>query len=256
MSDCPNSTEAEAVEFVTAYKKAREARKPKLSALGGATGETTGTHTAYIPTENLGVKGMSLADTGAIYSATARKDVDDAIARGFPVILERLPQPVTLSMAVVGSDTVTDIVVTETLLSAVTIATPGGPLCMRGTRQVIVAEGLDMPIIGRPALDEIGFSAPQHLSAVRDTYNMHDFSHVSQELTEMADKPTGALVRLLLKPAGSPSEIKDWIAADPSLAECDNEMPQLVSDSEDEDDCKTHKNRVSKAASRWTRQWR
>jgi hypothetical protein len=111
-------------------------------------------------------------------------------------------------------------------------------------RQVILEEGLDIPIIGRPALDEIGFSAAQHFSAVRDTYNMHEFSHVSQELTEMADKPTGALARLLLKPTGSPSEIKDWIAADPSLAECDYEMPQLVSDSEDEDDCKTHKPRL------------
>jgi hypothetical protein len=67
MLDCPNSTKDEAVEFVTAYRKAREARKPKLSDLGEATGETTGTHTAHIPTENLGVKGMYLADTGASY---------------------------------------------------------------------------------------------------------------------------------------------------------------------------------------------
>jgi hypothetical protein len=29
-------------------------------------------------------------------------------------------------------------------------------------RQFIVEEGLDIPIIGRPALDEIGFSAAQH----------------------------------------------------------------------------------------------
>jgi hypothetical protein len=73
---------------------------------------------------------------------------------------------------------------------------------------------------------------------------MHDFSHVSQELTEMADKPTGVLACLQLKPAGSPSEIEDWIAADPSLAEYDDEMPQLVSDSEDKDDCKAHKPRL------------
>jgi hypothetical protein len=50
---------------------------------------------------------------------------------------------------------------TKMLMSAVTITTPSGPLCMTEVRQIIVEEDMDHPLIGRPVLDEMGFVAIQ-----------------------------------------------------------------------------------------------
>jgi hypothetical protein len=69
-------------------------------------------------------------------------------------------------------------------MSAVTIITPPGPLCMRGVRQIIVEEEMDHSLIRRPVLDEMGFVASQHLDSVRDKFHLHDFSHIGEELLE------------------------------------------------------------------------
>jgi hypothetical protein len=95
------------------------------------------------------------------------------------------------------------------LMSAVTITTLSGPLCMRGVRQVIVEEDMDHPMIGRPVLDEMGFVASQHLDSVRDKFHLHDFSYIGEELLEMGKQPFGALSKLLLMPADSPEFIED-----------------------------------------------
>jgi hypothetical protein len=57
---------------------------------------------------------------------------------------------------------------------------------MRGVRQIIVEEDMDHPLIGRPVLDEMGFVASQHLDSVRDKFHLHDFSHIGEELSDMA----------------------------------------------------------------------
>jgi hypothetical protein len=153
-------------------------------------------------------------------------------------VIEKIPKPIALSMAVNEKDK-TKIVVKEVLKSPVAISTPSGPLCMRGLLQVIVEEDMDNHITGCPALDEMGFAADQHLAPVRDSFHLYDFSHVGQELIEIGKKPLGALSRLLLKPAVSPAVIEDCITDDPLLAS-EDEMPELVSDSDDDGDYGTH----------------
>jgi hypothetical protein len=86
-----------------------------------------------------------------------------------------------LKMATRGESDKQKCSATEMLMSAVTIITPSGPMCMRGVRQIIVEEYMDHPLIGRPVLDEMGFVASQHLDSVRDKLHLHDFSHVGEE---------------------------------------------------------------------------
>jgi hypothetical protein len=99
----------------------------------------------------------------------------------------------------------------DMLMSAVTITTPSGPLCMRGVRQIIFEEDMDHPLIGRPVLDELCFVASQHLDSVRDNFHLHDFSHIGEELLDMAKQPLGALSKLLLIPADIPECIEDLL---------------------------------------------
>jgi hypothetical protein len=93
-------------------------------------------------------------------------------------------------------------------MSAVTITTPSGPLCMRGVRQIIVEEDMDHPLIRRPVLDEMGFVASQHLDSVRGKLHLQNFSHISKELLEMSKQTLGAQSKLLLKPADIPEFIE------------------------------------------------
>jgi hypothetical protein len=133
--------------------------------------------------------------------------VEDAKKRGFPLKVEVLPEPIMLNMAVRGEGDRQTCSATEMLMSAVTIMTPSGPLCMRGVRQIIVEEDMDNPLIGRPVLDEMVFEASQHLDSVREKIHLHEFSHIGEELFEMGKKPLGALSKLLLMPAVIPEFI-------------------------------------------------
>jgi hypothetical protein len=136
-----------------------------------------------------------------------RSDVQDASKRGFPHKVEVLPEPIMLNMAIVGENDKQMCSATEILMSAVTITTPSGPLCMRGVRQIIVEEGMDNPLIGRPVIDEMGFVAGQHLDSVRYKFHPQDFSHISEELLDMGKHPLGALSKLLVNLA----DITDFI---------------------------------------------
>jgi hypothetical protein len=191
--------------LLSEYKKKREADKKKANfkTLGnnGATSENRDGQTAYLMAENLGVKVMVLADTGSDYSAIPRRAVVDARKRGFPLKVEVLPEPIMLNMAIRGEGDKHTCSATEMLMSAVTITTPSGPLCMRGVRRIIVEEDMDHPLIGRPVLDEMSFVASQHLDSVRDKFHLHYFSHIGEELLEMGKQPLGALSKLLLMPA-------------------------------------------------------
>jgi hypothetical protein len=150
-----------------------------------------------------------LADTGSDYSAIPRSAVEDARKRYFPLKVEVLPEPIRLNMAIRGQSDMQTCSATEMLMSAVTITTPSGPLCMRGVRQIIVEEDMNHPLIGRPVLDEMGFVASQHLNSVRDEFYLHDFSHIGEELLKMGKQPLGALSKLLLMPADIPEFIED-----------------------------------------------
>jgi hypothetical protein len=79
-----------------------------------------------------------------------------------------------LNMAIRGESDKQTCSATEMLMSAMTITTTSGPLCMRRVRKIIVEEDMDHPLIGRPVLDEMGFVASQHLNSVRDKFHMHD----------------------------------------------------------------------------------
>jgi hypothetical protein len=134
--------------------------------------------------------------------------VEDARNRGFPLKVEVLPEPIMLNMAIRGKADKQTCSATGMLMSAVTITTPSGPLCMRGVRQIIV-EDMDHPLIGRPVLDEMGFVASQHLDSARNKFHLHDFSHIDEEVLEMGKQPLGALSKLLLMPADMPEFIED-----------------------------------------------
>jgi hypothetical protein len=175
--------------LLSEYKKKRDADKKKANfkTLGnnGATSDNRDGQTAYLTAENLGGKVTVLADTGSGYSAIPSSAMEDARKRGFHLKVEVLPDPIMLNMAIRGESDKQTCSATEMLMSAVTITTPSGPLCMRGVRQIIVEEDTDHPLIGRPVLDEMGFVASQHLDSVRDKFHLHDFSHIGEELLEM-----------------------------------------------------------------------
>jgi hypothetical protein len=135
--------------------------------------------------------------------------VEDARKRGFPLKVEVLPEPIMLNMAIRGKRDKLNSSAKEMHMSAVTITTPSGPLCMRGDRQIIVVEDMDHPLIGRPVLDDIGFVASQHLDFEWDKFHLHDFSHIGEELLDMNKKTLGALSKILPKPADIPEFIED-----------------------------------------------
>jgi hypothetical protein len=86
----------------------------------------------------------------------------------------------------------------ESYYHSYTVATSGvnrlaSQICHPGVRQIIVEEGMNYPLIGRPVLDEMGFVASQHLGSVRDKFHLHDFSHIGEELLKMGKQPLGAL---------------------------------------------------------------
>jgi hypothetical protein len=143
-----------------------------------ATHDNRDGHNAYLTAENLGIKVTVLAGTGSDYSAIPRNAVKDARKRVFSLKVEMLPEPIMLNMSIRGKSDKQKCSAKEMLMSAVTITTPSGTLCMRGVRQIIVEEDMDHPLIGRPVLDEMGFVASQHLDYVRDKFQLHYFSHI------------------------------------------------------------------------------
>jgi hypothetical protein len=73
-----------------------------------------------------------------------------------------------------------------------------------------VEEEMDHLLIRRPVFDEMGFVASQHLDSVRDKFHLHDLSHIGEELLEKDNQLSGALSKLLLKPADIPeSDLPD-----------------------------------------------
>jgi hypothetical protein len=131
---------------------------------------------------NLGVKITVLADTGSEYLAITRSAVEDARKSGFPFKVEVLPEPIMLNMDIRSKSDQQKCNATEMLMSAVTITTPSGPLCMCGVRQIIFEEEMDHSFTGRPVLDQMDFVASQHLDAARDKFHLQDFSHIREEI--------------------------------------------------------------------------
>jgi hypothetical protein len=68
---------------------------------------------------------------------------------------------------------------------------------------------MEHPLIERPVLNETGFLVSQHLASVQDKFHLHDFSLIGEELLEMGKQPSGALSKLLLKPADIPEFIEN-----------------------------------------------
>jgi hypothetical protein len=100
----------------------------------GTTADNRDGQTAYLTAENLGVKVTVLEDTGSDYSAISRSAVKDARKRGFPLKVEVLPEHIMLNMASRGVSDKQTCSATEIIMSAVTITTPLGPLCIREVR--------------------------------------------------------------------------------------------------------------------------
>jgi hypothetical protein len=242
LSHCPHTGKDEAIVLLSEYKKKRDGdkKKPNFKTLGnnGATSDNRYSKTAYLTAENLGVKVTVWADTGSEYPAISRSAVEDARKGGFSLKVEVWLDPIMLNMDIRGESDKKTCSATEMLMSAVTITSPSGPLCMLGVLQIIVEEEMDHPLIGRPVLDEMGFVASQHLDSVRDEFHLHDFSHIGEELLEMGKQPLSALSNLLLKPAAIPECIED-LPDVPTLAKKKNmkRREQTKPNALDEDQC-------------------
>jgi hypothetical protein len=184
LSDCPHTEKDLSNVLLSEYEKRKNSDKKKVNfktlSNNGATSEIRDGQTAYLTAENLGVKVTVLADTGSDYSATPRSAAEDARKCGIPLKVEVLPEPIMLNMAVRGKSDKQKCSAKEMLMSAVTITTPSGPLCMRGVRQIIVEEDMDHPLIGRPVLDEMGFVASRHLNSVRDKSHLHELATLAR----------------------------------------------------------------------------
>jgi hypothetical protein len=141
-------------------KKKRDSDKKKANfkTLGNnrATSENRDGQTAYLKAENLRLKVAILADTGTDFSAALRSATEDARKRGFPLKVEVLPEPIMLNMAIRGEGDKKTCSATEMLMSAVTITTPSGSLCMLGVRQIIVDEDMDHPLNRMLVFDAMG----------------------------------------------------------------------------------------------------
>jgi hypothetical protein len=161
LSDCPHTGKEEAMALLSEYKKKRDADKKKANfkTLGnnGATSEVRDGQTAYLTAENLGVKVTVLADTGSDYSAITRSAEEDARKRGFPLKVEVLLESIMLNMAIRGEIDKQTCSATEMLMSAVTITTPSGPMCIRGVRQIIVDEDMGPSVNRKASLRRDGF---------------------------------------------------------------------------------------------------
>jgi hypothetical protein len=109
LSDCPHTGKDEAMVLLSEYKKKRDADKKKVTfkSLGNdrAMADNRYSRTAYLTSENLGVKVTVLADTGSDFSAIPRSSVEDARKRGFPLKVEVLPEPIMLNMAIKAKET-------------------------------------------------------------------------------------------------------------------------------------------------------
>jgi hypothetical protein len=151
LSECPHTGKDKAMALLSEFKTKRDADKKKANfkTLGnnGATAENRDGQTAYLTAENLGVKVTVFEDTGSDFSAIPRSAVEDARKRGFPLKVEVLSEPIMLNMAIRGESDKQTCSATQMLMSAVTITTPSGPLCMREVRQIIVEEDMDHPLI-------------------------------------------------------------------------------------------------------------
>jgi hypothetical protein len=149
---CPHTGKDDDIVVLTDSKKKRDADKKKLNfkTLGNnrATDDNRDGQNAYLTAENVGVKVKALEDTGSDYSAISRSSVEDARKRGFPLKVEIFPEPIMLNMDIRGESH--KICAAHKRMSAVTITTLSGPLCMRGVGQNIVEEDMDHSLIGRP----------------------------------------------------------------------------------------------------------
>jgi hypothetical protein len=142
LSNCPHTGKDGAMVLLSEYKKKRDADKKKANFKNfgqqGAVADNRDGQTGYFTAGNLGVKVTVSADTGLDYSAIPRSAMEDAKKRGFPLKVEVLSEPIMLNLAIRGESDKQTCSATEMLMSAVTITTPSGPLCMHGVRQIIV----------------------------------------------------------------------------------------------------------------------
>jgi hypothetical protein len=211
LSGCPHTGKDDAIVLLSEYNLKRDADKEKVNLKNLGNNRATDNNRVWPDRVSHGRESrrsrywQTQALTTPLYRAVLLR------TQGFVYSLkvEVLSEPIMLNMAIRGKGDKQTCSATEMLMSAVTITTPSGLLCMCGVRQIIVEEDMDHLLIGRPVLDEMGFVASQHLNSVRDKFHLHDFSHIGEELLDMGKQPLGALLKLLFKSADIPELIED-----------------------------------------------
>jgi hypothetical protein len=123
--DCPHTGKDKAIVLLSEFKKKREipTRRRQTSKTfrnNGATSDNRDGQTAYLMSENLGVKVTVFSDTGSDYSAIPRSTVENARKRGLSLKVEVLPELVMLNMSIRGETDKQTCSATEMLMSAVT----------------------------------------------------------------------------------------------------------------------------------------
>jgi hypothetical protein len=142
LSNCPHTGKDEAMVLLSEYRRTKDADKmmANFKTWGNNRAATTDNRdgqTAYLTAENFRLKVTALTDTGSDYSTIPRSSVEDARKRGFPLKVEVLPEPIMLNMAIRGERYKEKCSAQGMLMSAVTITTPSGPLCVRGVRHIM-----------------------------------------------------------------------------------------------------------------------
>jgi hypothetical protein len=248
-SDCPQTGNEEAIVLLSEYKNKRDADKKNAnfkkigqqqSDVGQQRWPDRVSHCGESRIQGRGIGRNRLCLLR--YTAPCCGGRKEA---WFSLKVTVLPEPIMLNMAISGESDKQKCSATEMLMSAVTITTPSGLLCMRGVRQIIVEKDMDHPLIGRPVLDEMGFVASQHLDSVRDKFHLHDFSHIGEDLFDIGRQPLGALSKLLLKPADIPEFIED-LQDVPTLKRKKNmKLREQTKPNElDEDQCEVQRRKV------------
>ena len=134
---------------------------------------------------------IALPDSGADDNVIPRSLVQALEEAGIFVPTRSLKKPVRIELALQGPSLSCE--VRQQAQLTVDLNLVAGPLRLRRCNWLIVEQGMDEVLIGRPLLEALGLNACEHLSSVRDEYQDMDCSTIPSA------SAGGKLTRLLLQ---------------------------------------------------------
>jgi hypothetical protein len=153
---------------------------------------------------------IALPDSGADDNVIPRSLVRKLEDSGIFVPVRSLKTPVKIALAL--QSPILSCEVRQQAQLTVDLHLVAGPLRLRRCNWLIVEQGMDEVLIGRPLLEALGLNACEHLSTVRDEYQDMDCSTIPSA------SAGGKLTRLLLKELEDPTDINIAPLKEPALA--------------------------------------